>query len=233
MGRKLYIDDTVMYSMGRHPDFDKMWEENRGIVFWWSRRLARIFNSATHSRFKYHYGDFLGYLTIRFNYCLYNHDPIKSRFVTYFSSRMIVDIKAKVLRYESESEAVRVGRREARPGDIKISQMNREFHESDYHLYRVPQNDTWSEEMLDLLASMAPTKNLPVQQAAWEFLMLGVKERNRHLLEMRWIHGRTLADCAAQFNITKQRAEQIESTTKRKIKERLEKLEPVRKLFFG
>lgn len=231
---RLSPEDTALYAKPRHPDFDDMWARHFKLVYWWSGKLAKVFNG---NNYRYSSRDFLGYLTIRFNACLWKYDPNVSKFTTYYSSRMIIGAASMVLRYESEYNSMKKTRREMTDADSRVVDMTREFHENEYYLYRVPENNDWSDEMLDLLGGITwrdeSCKNLTIQDAAWMFLMRGVSPRNQGVMEMRYRHDKTMQECANQFNITKQRIEQIESRTKRMILDKLEKLEPVRKLFFG
>lgn len=235
MGAKKNFDELAVIRAPRHPDLDLYWDLHHRFLWWWANRLSKYFNlkwfntlrtpRSKHGRRRWLPEDFMGYLVIRLNYVLRWYDPSRN-FTTFFSTNIVGDAWRMVIRQDAEKTSLNYSKKMASLEEWKDSYKNREFYESDFFMYRVPENESWAEEMVDLLGGGD-------QSAAWNKITEGLSPRAKTILEMRFKHGNTLQDCAVQFGITKERIRQVEAQSLASLRHRLEKLEPVRRLFYG
>ena len=216
---KLCISETTVYSAERHPDFDKMWVLHKNFIFWCGKRLARIFNAGGIKR--WNYTDFIGHLTIRFNYALHYYREEKGSFTTYFMQSLVSDSLRFVFRYESEYWSRRDSLAQV---SLDTTLASKEFYQSNYFMYRAPDqfDDYWTEQVCDLFDD---------REALWNFLTRSVPKRACNVLLWRFRDGLTLAEVGGLLNISSERVRQIQITTLRSIKNRVVKLDVIRSLF--
>ena len=183
----------------RHPNFDEMWSKHYRMVLHWDRRLREFIWNITGSSLSRGY--FQGWLTIRFNTVLYSWDPNKSSFFNYFSQRIRHRLLETFMKYESESWYRFMRNIEGEYEEFEETNQNFTFHESAYHLYRVPSKDMdWAQEIISTFDS-----NL----AAWEYFTQPLKEREKRILTRRLMHNHTLEEIGRDEKITKERVRQI------------------------
>lgn len=214
------IEDKTSFRSARHPNFDAMWEKHEKLVWWWAVKCSNTFN--VKSRKIWTKLDFIGILTIRFNHVLYSFDEQKGKFTTLFSWRIYGYVINHMLMYESEYWNAKMYN--AGNNDLHVGSVNKEFHESDYFMYRVPENDSWTFQIIDLFED---------HHKCWRYLTDGLPERSKSVLEGRYKDGKTLVEIGKLMGITKERVRQIQEASVKSIANRLRKLEIARSLFFG
>lgn len=211
------ISDTAMFQAERHPDFDKAWADHEMLIYWWANRLTWIMNRAWGGKKHWCAEDFYGYLTIRLNYILHHYDPDKGTFATLFSYSIVKHVLRSVIEMDTEPKTIKM-----LLVDQEEAQRNKAYHESDYFMYRIPENESWAEQILELCGP-----------DPWEFLMRNVPPRSKTIIEMLYRCHVPWEAVAKEFGVSRTRIGQIVLTTKKRIRDRLEKLELVRELFYG
>lgn len=219
-------EGSIRFQMSdRHPDFDRMWEKHRKLVYHQASSMARIFNSGDHiGCYRYGYSDFLGTMVLRFNYCLHHYTEDKGAFSTYFYARIAGFCVQFCLRYESEYWATRwFSTNKSYEVGIE-AQNNREFYESEYFLYRVPDDfdHDWTVDIINLFETPAHL---------WEYLARGVPERSINIALWYYRDGETMRAIADKLGISLERVRQILEATRRSFRGRIQRLEAFRKLF--
>jgi RNA polymerase sigma factor (sigma-70 family) len=203
----------------KHPDFDKYWPDYHKLIFWWSKKLARIYKKAHIDA-----DEFVGYLVLRFNYILYFWDASISKLGNLFQKHLITDTLRVVLQYESEAWHAYIYKECGGMKGIKIQQLEKDTHESDFFMYRIPENTSWTDQIIDLF---------PDTETLWNHLTHGLTPRYKDVMLYYWRDGKTYAEIAELMGVTKQRIEQIEKKGRASIKNTIKKLEVARELFFG
>lgn len=207
---------TTPFRRERHPQFDEYFETHQKLFWWWSNRIARILNRAVR-RLKWSNQDFIGWLVIWFNDCLFRFDPKVAKFTTFFSNRILSQVIRHVVQKDCETKPTL-----ETYANYKQSLQYKHYHESGNRLYRIAVNNDWTEQILELLGDDPFT-----------FLTRTMKDRYKTVLELRYKHGKTLKEIGDLLGVSKQRIEQIENRALGSIRLKLIQLEPVRELFFG
>lgn len=208
----------------RHPDFDVNWERYQRLVYQQAYRIARIFNTGDYrSKWRYSYSDFLGVLVLRLNYCLHHYTADKGAFSTYFHVRILDFCIKFCLKFESEYWATR-SFSHGKSYEVGVeARNNREFYESEYFLYRVPDGDhDWAMDIVDLFET---------PQHLWEYLVKGAPERSANIALWYYRDGKTLRQIAGMLDISFERVRQILAATMRLFRRRIRQLDAFRRLF--
>lgn len=218
-------EGSIWFQMSdRHPNFDEYWERHQRLVYQQAYRIAAIFNAGDYrNRWRYSYADFLGVLVFRLNYCLHHYTEDKGAFSTYFHVRIVHFCVKFCLRYESEYWATKSFSRDKSYEVGVEAQNNREFYESEYFLYRVPDGDhDWAMDIIDLFET---------PRHLWEYLAKGVPERSANIVLWYYRDGKTLRQIAEMIDITFERVRQILARTMQSLRRRIQRLDAFRKLF--
>ncbi len=215
MSRRLNIDESYMFAKERHPDFDAAWEEHSGLVYWWSARVARIFNRTLGAR-AWEREDFLGLMTVRLNYILYHWKPELGTITTVFSQHAIGLALRFVVWIDRENWRLD---KEAHDELLKAYA----YHKNRDHMYRPPQNESWAEQLLDVIPD----------DDKWAYLTRTMKERTKTIMEWVYRDGMNFAEVGKLLEISRERVRQVHDAALGSLRGRIERLEPVRKLFYG
>lgn len=208
-------DETGEECNARHPDFDRHWRQYGDLVWWWAKKVKRVFGGEIE--------DYVGQLVLRFNRSLYGWIPAKGKFSTYYGSRILKEVVRCMIRYESEANAVHYFNTHTQAAEKRAVFCSYAFHESNYKLYRVPDLDNdWVQECLSLFDSV---------DHFWRFLKQGLDNRYADILERRCRWGHTCEEISKDYNISKQRVSQIECRTKDLLKEKMRQGERFKDLF--
>lgn len=215
------VELSVLWEKPRHPAFDAMWAEYQNLVWWWAHRLAWFVNRANQigkaRRGRWTGEDFVGLLTIKFNFALHGWDPDGGAgFSTWFSYQIVEQCMRYVVRLDRD-RGVRTEEQQRTALEAYAYERGQR-----YNLYRTPEDFGWEEQMLDLLGD-----------DPWGRLTRGLPDRARTILEWRFRDGKTLEQCGALVGVTKERVRQIEADTLKAVRARIERYEPARRLFFG
>lgn len=225
------VEIQIADRLPRHPDFDRYWDSHGGYVYYLANLMAKSLNRRAEELYPnrgrpFRGADFVGVLTTRLNYCLHRWNPDKGALTTYLHKRFRAFAFTHFLRYESEYWAAQHWN-ERNGHDVKVeSAESREFHESEYFLYRVPDefDSTWAQDVVDLFES-------PIH--LWEFLAKGVPERSVNVMLWYYRDGRTYESIGESLGISKERVRQILEATKVNFRFKIVKLDSFRRLFAG
>lgn len=220
MPNKKDISDTRLFQMERHPDFDAEWAVKEKLVWWFAQKLARIVNAniTSHGKRKMWWTpqDFIGWLTIRFNYSLHMWNKERGEFSTVFQSHLIGHAIRCVVKIDRELGT--------RTDEFKQEFMAAfAYYREKEFLYRAPDNDEWTDQILDVIPD----------EDKWAYLSRGLPPKAAAVIEHRYRNGLTLREVSELYGVSKQRISQIELATLASLRSRIEKLEPVRRLFYG
>ena len=215
----------------RHPDFDQHWATHGPMVWRLASLQASILNRTERekgNRPKFTSRDFVGVATSWFNYCLHRWEPGRGALSTVLFHRFRDHFCRYHLAKESEAWAVYQWNRinQSKRAVIDEAAMSKEYHESEFFLYRVPEeyDQSWAMEVLELFDSPAHF---------WEYLVHDVPQRAADIVLWCYRDGRTYEDIGRSLPkpITKERVRQIIEATKLNFRARIEKLEAFRRLF--
>lgn len=210
---RLTKEDTKEWKH-RHPDFDAMWLKYKGLVFWWAKRLQKVFGGRP--------SDYWGTLTIRFNRALWGHDVTGRKFTTYYCKRIHLGVMQYFLRYESEQSALAWKKSHSDELQQKETEVAYATYESDYHMYRVPPEEDWTKEFIGLFHS---------KKDVWAFLTKHLPPRDKFVLLAKYKYDFTYRNIGHKLGISKQRIQQLEIKAKDKVRERVDMLTPFMSLF--
>lgn len=205
----------------RHVDFNRLWEENKALAWLLAIKVAKAYKD------RYKASDIIGTMVIRMNLAAHTYQRSKGAFTSYFYSRYFQYVWFWFLRHESEYLSVyHFNHKDKKdPTDVKVQQLEYNYHEQDFYLYRIPDKDeSWTDEILGAFNTSFD---------CWKFLTANIKGRDLSMLEMRFKHGMTYGQIADRQKpkITKERVRQLIEVSLRRIKDRISHIEKFLHLF--
>jgi RNA polymerase sigma factor (sigma-70 family) len=218
MAKKKVPGEDVVSNKPRHPDFDKMWEKHQKLVFWWANRITVALNRQRRTT-AFEGSDFLGYLTLRFNYCLYYYDGGQSKFSTFFGLHLFWAVLRWVVRPDVEDLPMSLP-------DSAESLRTKNSEERGLHMYRIPQPEEDTEDWIkDLIELCGPDP--------WEFLTRQMFPREKEIADLRCRLSLPWEEIGGRLGISRERVRQLWNRLLGRLSDRIKQLEPVRKLFYG
>lgn len=181
------VSDHETTNAGKHPEFDDCWHKHSALVWWTAHRMAGACGGPP-SRF-------IGTLTLLLNRCLWHHNSNRSKFSTYFVASAFRTCKEWDAQ-ESERKALNWFKHRSTNADVQKTQVNYAYHEANYILYRVPEQDS-----LELMAMLEAFNTL---EEAWRFFVRELTAKQRFCVEARFKDGRSLRNIADQLKVSHQ-----------------------------
>ena len=199
----------------KHPDFDEMWKKYKWVVY----------DAACRMTFMYPYDtdQLIGSLVLQFNNCLYNFDPKKEKFSTYFNTRIKGRTVQDWLRYESESWAVRYWKNSSDATITREAEVTYATHEQLSRLYMIPERkEDWVDEVIEAFET---TERL------WEYLTRYMTKRDAYILTQFYKYKIPEHEIGNALKITKQRVNQLKQRAIQQMKDRLKVVESFMRMF--
>lgn len=201
--------------MTKHESFDRMWEENRGLVYHAAQYMSR------HTGVKPE--ELIGTLVLKFNQALEYYDPSRGKFSTLFWSHMRATLERDFLRFESDRRDLAYDLKRRDFAAWEETMRAYAYHEHGSKMYSVPEADkAWAESVIE---------EFPSWQEAWSFLSSGLHPREKDCIELYYLGKFTHREIAEHWGVTKQRSQQILDRALEKIRKKLAKFEEFRHLF--
>lgn len=204
-----------------HPRFQEILRENLKLIHWVDKRLRRRFSYITEIYWPSGY--FEGFIIEVLNRMLYTWTPAKGTLSNYLNRLCQRHVVEDFLQYESESWHQFLDKTTIAPDDKHQTDVNYNYHEIAFYLYRVPEEDvTWTQEILDYFEN---------GQEAWDFFTGDLREREKTILMRMFIHKNTQEEIAFDEKISKQRVNQIKFQALENIRIKIRETENLRDYF--
>lgn len=193
----------------QHPDLHKYLDEHSQLFWWMAFKLSQKFGGSSE--------DYIASVAIYFNFTLYSYDEKMSKISTYMMRWLYDVIEKSFVRYESEGKSVKYVAKHTTTKELKELQVNYSFHEAEFNLYRIPQeDDDWALSIINEFDD--PTD-------CFRFLTSDLNKRQIEIIKKRYVDNRTLEDIGKDYNITKEAVRLAQNTALRKIRKKVQSIE--------
>jgi hypothetical protein len=191
----------------KHPELEAQWEKNGRLVYWIATRLSRWLRRRMGVWVSK--DELLGYGYEMFNESLWIWEPDRGTLSTILHVRCFSRLADQFLRLESGSWYRWFDRYSVKPEGMHQTDVNFAYHESGFHLYRVPERDQeWAVDIL--LRFRSPDE-------AWAYFTKCLDKRSKHVLERHIRFGHTLREIGIDEKVTRERVRQIQERAVAKI----------------